>query len=119
MDQRDIRFSQKKVDDSWKEQAKPAVDSRPGKGEGSSRKNMSSKPFLNLISSLGYQALIHLGEIEDPSSGQREVNLEAARQTIDLLVALNEKSQDHLSSEESQAFQTLLPDLQMRFSRLA
>ena len=119
MDQKDIRFSQKKVDESWKQNAQPALNS-PAKGKPEEkRKNVTSKPFLNLLSSLSYQALIHLGEIEDPASGQRQVHLEAARETIDLIAVLKDKTEERLSSEERQTFETLLPDLQLRYTRLA
>ncbi len=122
---KDIRFTEKKVDDSWKEQAErdKGVPTR-GKGaaqpEASPKKQASiktSKPFLNFATSLAMQALMHLGEMPNPETGKTEVNPEAAREIIDLLVALKEKSADHLSPEEKHFFESALPQIQLKFSQ--
>ncbi len=124
MDDKEIKFTEKKVDDSWKEQVtreKGAADSRPK--ESSPRKSAAaaetSKPFLNLLSSLGYQAMFHLGEIPNPETHQPEINLEAAREVIDLLLAVKAKTEGNLSPEEAEVFQNLLPELQLKFSQRA
>lgn len=132
MEDKDIRFTEKKVDESWKEQAgrdkerlKPASAPQPPHSQPDSPQpqtatasaSVSSKPFMNLLSSLGYQAMMHLGEIPDPGTQEKIMDLEAAREIIDLLTALREKSSGHLSAEEERIFETLLPSLQMKFSQ--
>ena len=124
MSDKEIKFSEKKVDDSWKEQVtreKGTADSKLK--ENSPRKSTAnttvSKPFLNLLSSLGYQAMFHLGEIPNPETQQPEINLEAAREVIDLLLAIKAKSEGNLSPEEAEVFQKLLPELQLKFSQRA
>lgn len=124
MDSKDIRFSEKKVDESWKDQAtrdREAAAPAPKAAEGarSSAASKTSKAFVNLLSSLGYQAMFHLGEIPDPQTGQAEVNLEAAKEAIDLLAAIKEKTANNLSPEEAEIFQQILPELQIKFSQKA
>lgn len=128
MDSKDIRFTEKKVDESWKDQAardrenaapvsKPSAAPKAGASSNASPK--TSKEFVNLLSTLGYQAMFHLGEITDPQTGEAEVNLEAAKEAIDLLTAIKEKTVNNLSPEEAEIFQQILPELQMKFSRKA
>ncbi len=119
-DEKDIRFTQKKVDESWKDQIvrerdKAAVSAQPA---GSKPAPKTSKVFLNLISSLGMQAMMHLGEIPMPG-GQAEVNLEAAREMIEVLAAIQAKTTGNLSAEEKEVLEQLVPELQMKFTRLA
>ncbi len=127
--EKDIRFTEKKVDESWKEQAsrdKARSDAssaqRPAKtsaGAAPASQKHTSKQFLNLVTSLGYQAMMHLGEIPDPSTQRVEVNLGMAKEVIDLLMALQEKTTGHLSPEENEVFESILPELQMKFSARA
>lgn len=60
-------------------------------------------------------ALVHLGELEDPVEGKAVENLEAARQIIDILDMLKEKTKGNLTTQEDQYFQTVLFDLRMRY----
>ncbi len=127
MDSKDIRFTEKKVDESWKDQATrerevvaPASSTHSAaKSQTSAPAHKTSQAFVNLLSSLGYQAMFHLGEIPDPQTGEAEVNLEAAKEAIDLLLAIKEKSSNNLSAEETGIFQQILPELQMKFSQKA
>ena len=123
--EKDIRFPEKKIDDSWKDQigreAQSNTASRADKGsnrEQEKSKNLpSSKPFINLISSLGFQALMHLGEIATPEQSVPEINLQAAREIIELLSALKTKTEDRRSPEESELIVSLLSELQLKFSQ--
>jgi len=60
---------------------------------------------------------MHLGEIPDPMTQQREVNTDAAKETIDLLAMLRDKTQGNLSDEEKKILETLLAQLQIKFSQ--
>ena len=117
---KDIRFTEKKVDAGWKEQidrdkqVSQGAQARPSKTSGAAPA-ASSKPFMNLVTSLGYQALMYLGEIPNPVSQQREMNLEAAKETIDFLTALKAKTEGNLSAEELELF-AIIPELQMKFA---
>ncbi|MGH7884551.1 MAG: DUF1844 domain-containing protein, partial [Thermodesulfobacteriota bacterium] len=56
--------------------------------------------FSGFILSLNASALIHLGEIPDPGSMEREVNIAAAKHTIDILELISEKTKGNLTKEE-------------------
>jgi hypothetical protein len=71
--------------------------------------------FSSFILSLGSSALYHFGEIPDPVSGAKQRNLDLARQTIDILVVLRDKTTGNLSDDEEQLLESLLHDLQMRY----
>ncbi len=122
---KDIRFTQKKVDESWKDQivlekktTQPAAHSSSS-ASAAKPKPVSSKTFVNLMTSLGYQAMMHLGEIPSPETNQPEVSLPAAKEIIELLIALKQKTEGNLSSEESKVLDSLIPELQMKFAEKA
>jgi len=70
--------------------------------------------------SLATSALYHMGLVADPETGQPgEANLPVARQTIDTLVMLQEKTEGNLSDEEQGLLTNLLTELRMRFIEAA
>ena len=71
--------------------------------------------FSSFILSLGSSALYHFGEIPDPVSGAKQRNLDLARQTIDILVVLRDKTTGNLNDDEAKLLESLLHDLQMRY----
>ncbi len=71
--------------------------------------------FSNFIFSLSTSALIHLGEIPDPISKESSKNLPMAKQTIDILGMLQEKTKGNLNSDEEALIQNILYDLRMRY----
>ena len=112
--EKEVRFTQKKVDESWKEE----VD----REKGGPKPEAETKPALSLttfLTSLGYQVLMHLGEIPHPETQEHQLDLEAARETIDLLILLESKTRGNRTSEEEQLLKSLLPELQMKFVQKA
>jgi len=73
--------------------------------------------FSSFVLSLGTSALIQLGEVEDPISRKKEKNLPLAKQTIDVLGMLQEKTAGNLTPQEERLLADLLYDLRMRFVR--
>jgi hypothetical protein len=71
--------------------------------------------LMNYLQSLAFSTLIHLGEIPDPTSSQKAKSLPMAKQTIDLLGLLREKTKGNLTAEEEKAFEFILYDLRMRY----
>ncbi len=71
--------------------------------------------FSSFIFSLGSTAFIHMGAIPDPNTGKTEKNLPMAKQTIDLLGLLREKTRNNLNAEEENLFEHLLYDLRMAY----
>lgn len=75
--------------------------------------------FITFVLSLNQNALVHLGDAPDPISGQRAVELPLARQTIDLLALLQEKTRRNLSGEEERVLEQVLYDLRLRYVEVA
>ena len=71
--------------------------------------------FSAFVLGLASTTLIHLGAAAHPESGSMTVDLELARQSIDVLVMLREKTRGNLSADEEQLFASVLTDLRMRF----
>ncbi|RYZ05039.1 MAG: DUF1844 domain-containing protein [Myxococcales bacterium] len=68
---------------------------------------------------MSHSALLHLGDAPDPVTGAREKDLPLARQTIDLLAMLQEKTHGNLSGEEERVLTQAIYDLRMRFVEVA
>lgn len=116
---RDKRFTAKKEEDSRikEERTKEA----PSK-EGISEKDISEKDiplpeinFTSFLFSISTSALIQLGEIQDPLTQQFSKNLPLAKQTIDLIGMLKEKTKGNLTSDEERMIENILYDLRMRY----
>ncbi|HEU4382300.1 MAG TPA: DUF1844 domain-containing protein [Anaeromyxobacteraceae bacterium] len=75
----------------------------------------SAIDFYTFILSLGSSAFVHLGDAPHPETGKVGTNLLLAKQTIDILGMLQEKTRGNLAPEEEKMLQTLLSDLRMRF----
>ncbi len=71
--------------------------------------------FGTFVMSLASSVLVHLGEIAHPESAGSERNLPLAKQTIDILGMLQEKTRGNLSNEEQQLLTNLLYDLRMKY----
>ena len=69
--------------------------------------------FSTFVVSLNASALLHLGAIEDPTTGQTNKNLLMAKQTIDILNMLEEKTVGNLTTEESNLIKNILYDLRI------
>lgn len=71
--------------------------------------------FSAFVLGLASTALIHLGVHQNPETGSTTVDLVLARQSIDVLGLLREKTRGNLSPEEEQLFSSVLSDLRLRF----
>lgn len=71
--------------------------------------------FSTFVLSLATSALVHLGLAEDPSSGQKHVNLPMARHVIDILTMLKEKTTGNLEDDEVRLIDNLLFDLRLKY----
>ena len=69
--------------------------------------------FATFVVSLNASALLHLGAIEDPNTGQTDKNLPMAKQTIDILSMLEEKTAGNLSKDEENLLKNILYDLRI------
>lgn len=71
--------------------------------------------FATFILSLSHSALMHLGEAPHPDTNKVEANLPLAKQNIDLLGLLEEKTKGNLSGDEERLLAQVLFDLRMRY----
>ena len=62
--------------------------------------------------------LLHLGEIPNPVTGTVEPDLDAAKQVIDILGMLREKTRNNLEPGEESLLDSVLYDLRMRYVEL-
>lgn len=71
--------------------------------------------FSTFILSLNSSVLVQLGLIEDPATGQKSKNLALAKQTIDLMAVLEEKTRGNLTTDEENILKNLLYELRMLY----
>ena len=71
--------------------------------------------FSSFLLSLSSSILLHLGEIADPQSGEKKKDLALAKQSIDIISLLKDKTRGNLTEEEEKLLDHLLYDLRMRF----
>lgn len=98
----------------------PPADPEPSAAEAGAAGSVAAGPaaeltFATFLISLGTQALVHLGDLPDPVSHQVQADLGAAREMIDILGLLQEKTRGNLDEAESQLLNGLLYDLRLRF----
>jgi hypothetical protein len=113
-------FSQ---DDPPESNEAPAAEERttpksPSTSEEPSRPAETPLPQINFptfMASLNASALVHLGVIEDPVSGKVEKNLPMAKQTIDILSMLQQKTAGNLNPDEDAMLKSILYDLRILF----
>ena len=95
--------------------ATPKVD-EPEQGSAATSESQPPKiDFSAFLLSLATTGMAHLGEIPDPTTNQKVENLAAARQMIDILILLQEKTRNNLESEENKLLEALLYELRMKF----
>ena len=75
--------------------------------------------FMSLVIMLSSAAMQQLGKIVNPLTGKAEVNLEAARSTIDVLLMLNAKTKGNLDADEDRLLKQTLSTLQLNYVETA
>lgn len=71
--------------------------------------------FLNYITSLGYQALIFMGEYPHPSTGQVEKDLVQSKILIDTLIMMRDKTKGNLTEQEDNILGASVYELQIKY----
>jgi len=71
--------------------------------------------FTILVSSLATQVLVNLGQIENPLSKKKEVDLKGAKFSIDLLQMLSDKTKGNLADAERRYLDSVLHQLRMGY----
>lgn len=71
--------------------------------------------FSTFIFSLNSSALVHLGVINEPGSQKMSRNLVLAKQTIDIIGMIEEKTKGNLTEDETQLLKNILHDLRLMY----
>ncbi len=71
--------------------------------------------FLQLVLGLQQSGMIALGKLMNPLTRKVEAHLETARDTIDTLAALEERTRGNLESDEARVLQQVLTELRMNY----
>lgn len=95
--------------------SEPDFELKPGKGE----EVPHEITFSSFVVSLGTQALMQLGEIPPPPGIRIETDKMAARQSIDILLMLREKTKGNLEQSEEDLLEEVLHSAQISFVRQA
>jgi ABC-type transporter Mla subunit MlaD len=71
--------------------------------------------FLQLLLGLQQSGMMALGKLMNPLTRRIDRNLEAARDTIDTLAALEARTRGNLESDEARVLQQVLTELRMNY----
>lgn len=71
--------------------------------------------FTTFVLSLSTSAIIHLGDAPNEGGAKSPVDLPMAKQTIDLLSMLEDKTKGNLSGEEERLLHQVVTDLKLRY----
>lgn len=80
---------------------------------------MPEVTFASFILSLNTSALYHMGELPHPETGQRVIDRELAKHTIDTLALLAYKTKGNLEPDENELLTRILYELKIRFVKLS
>jgi hypothetical protein len=119
-DRRKVKLDESSAETGGDRSEERHEDAAPGSDQGAARESAqrSTLPpvdFTGFVFGLGQMALVHLGEIPEPHTGQVERNLEQARHVIDILDMLEEKTRGNLAQEEGELLQTLKSELKLKY----
>jgi hypothetical protein len=105
--------------DNGDQPPEPLETNEAAYNESAGPRELPSIDFSTLVLSLSHSALLHLGDAPDPITGKRATNLQLARQTIDLLALLQEKTRGNLTGAEERVIEQALFDLRLRYVEVA
>lgn len=100
-------------------EAPPQAEARDEQKKEEPRRNESREmpeiDFQTFVLSLATSAQVHLGSIPNPTTGKQEADLALAKQTIDILGILEEKTKGNLTDQEVRLLEHVLFDLRVRY----
>jgi hypothetical protein len=124
----------KRVDEDWKKRAQVEkeqdalkVGDRPpaaatagaAPAPGRAAAARPSPHFASLVESLASQALMFMGAVRDPLTGQTHQDLHQAQTMIEILQMLEEKTRGNLARDEEEMLRQVLDEVRMHFVRLS
>lgn len=105
------------------EEETPSTDGSEADVQGNSQPSSADAKappidFSTFIISLSSSAVYHMGGFQDPYSGKTSMNLDLAKQSIDIIAMLEAKTKGNLEPEEQKLITHVLYDLRMRYVEL-
>ncbi|RJP21013.1 MAG: DUF1844 domain-containing protein [Deltaproteobacteria bacterium] len=94
---------------------RPPTGVQEEKGRGGEKSALGAPRFLDLVDSLQMGAMANLGLLQGPDGNRSPVNLPGAKDAIDLLGILQEKTRGNLSKEEEEVLREGLYHLRMGY----
>ena len=116
------------VDEDWKQQAQKEKEILAAQEEAEKEKTQKEDEargplpkgnFAALVSMLVTQALFALGTLEVRGQEKREPDLEMAKYNIDMLEALQEKTEGNLTEQEKKVLENTLNEIRMAYVKVA
>lgn len=89
----------------------------PGAARAQTEMPLPEINFSTFVASLNASVLVNLGIIADPATGEKEKNLTMAKQTIDIMSMLQEKTKGNLNKDEESMLKSILYDLRLMYVR--
>ncbi len=80
---------------------------------------MPEVTFASFILSLNTTALFHMGELPHPETGEKIIDLELVKHTIDTIRMLRDKTKGNLDKDEEEMVANILYDLKIRYVKAA
>lgn len=115
--------AQKPVQTAPKTESKAAEKAPPSAHEEAYNSQAGTYPesidFQTFMLSLASSAQISMGIVPNPMTGRASRDLDHAKQSIDILGMLEQKTQNNLTPEESGLLKNILFQLRMQFVELA
>ncbi len=115
---RDKRGRSSASEESAEPTAQPSLGPEPSAPSPSSDDSVPPSPpltFSSFVFSLGTSSLMLMGESLDPLQPSPPVNLPQAKEIIDILSMLEEKTKGNLTSEEGSVIGDMLYTLRMKY----
>lgn len=106
------------MDDDKKNMAGSDLAREYGAGDNAEERDEQPMPmvtFSTFVLSIASSALVHLGEVPDPESGELKRNLVVAKHNIDILSMLKDKSAGNLDADEMRLIDSVLYELRLKY----
>jgi hypothetical protein len=94
-------------------------DPETGSGSPAGPEFLPPLEFGSIVILLYFPALVQLGLVEDPGTGERQENLGLAKRNIDLLDLLRDRTKGNLEAEEQKFLDGVLDQLKLAYLKKA
>ncbi len=83
--------------------------------EQQSATELQKQYFISLITMMSVSAMQQLGKLKNPATGKADINLDAARATIDIIDTLEAKTRGNLDAEEAKLLKDTISALKLNY----